>query len=84
MGPPRGEVNAIGPPLDTCFNALDIQRPQHSTPSKFNALDLPRYSSLQGTKPYRGTSLIRNTPHLGPYSRTTIGFDGGLKGEGCV
>ena len=31
---------------------------------------------------YRGTSLIRNAPLLGPYSRLYLGSYGGPRGEG--
>ena len=33
-------------------------------------------------KPYRGTSLIRNTPLLGPYSSICLGPYGGPRGGG--
>ena len=34
-------------------------------------------------RPYRGTSLIRNSAPLGPYSRIGLGPYGALKGGGC-
>ena len=33
---------------------------------------------------YRGTSLIRNRPHLRPYNRICVGLNGGPGGGGCL
>jgi len=35
-------------------------------------LKITKGISCRSPTPYRGTSLIRNTPHLGPYSSPTL------------
>ena len=45
-------------------------------------LETPQLAPEQHFRYYRGTSLIRNTPLLGTYSRTYLGSFGGPRGMG--